>query len=142
MLLDSYTIPSGKTKSENSAMMHSLYAIADMGSGNELIKLYVEEINDVNHDGTINRAYQLQSIAKAPMASVRVQNNILSSLTSTTGADTYTISQLFDFVKSFDKNFKPHEMSKVVNEDGTPMIPLQLWLRLLLTACAEIWELL
>lgn len=41
---------------------------------------------------------------KAPAASVRVQNNILSSLTNTASANAYTISQLFNFVKSFNKN--------------------------------------
>ena len=122
VLLDSYIIPEGKTKSVNSAMMHSLYAIADMGNGNELIKLYVEELNDINNDGTIKRAYQLQNIVKAPAASVRVQNNIPSSLTSTASADTYTVSQLFDLVKSYDKNFKPGNASKVVNDDGTPKV--------------------
>ncbi len=122
VLLDSYTVPSGKAKSSNSAMMHSLYAIADMGNGRELVKLYVEELNDVNSDGTIKRAYQLQNITKAPAASVRVQNNILSSLTNTASADTYTVSQLFELVKSLDKNFKPNEVSKVVNEDGTPKV--------------------
>ncbi len=122
VLLDSYIIPEGKTKSVNSAMMHSLYAIADMGNGNELIKLYVEEQNDINNDGTIKRAYQLQNIVKAPAASVRVQNNIPSSLTSTASTDTYTVSQLFDLVKSYDKNFKPGNASKVVNDDGTPKV--------------------
>lgn len=122
VLLDSYTVPSGKAKSSNSAMMHSLYAIADMGNGRELVKLYVEELNDVNSDGTIKRAYQLQNITKAPAASVRVQNNILSSLTNTASADTYTVSQLFNIVKSLDKNFKPNEASKVVNTDGTPKV--------------------
>lgn len=59
-------------------MMHSLYAIADMGNGRELLKLYVEEINDVNQDGTIKRAYQLQNIQKAAPASVRVQGTPLA----------------------------------------------------------------
>lgn len=122
VLLDSYTVPSGKAKSSNSAMMHSLYAIADMGNGRELVKLYVEELNDVNSDGTIKRAYQLQNITKAPAASVRVQNNILSSLTNTASANTYTVSQLLNLVKIYDKNFNPRQVSKVANEDGTPKV--------------------
>jgi hypothetical protein len=122
ILLDSYTIPSKSKKSENSVMMHSLYDIADMGNGNELIKLYVEELNNINADGTIKRAYQLQNISKAPVASVRVQGKSFSSLTNTTGADTYTVSDLFNLVKQYDKNFKPQQASKVVNEDGTPKV--------------------
>lgn len=119
VLLDSYTVPSGKAKSSNSAMMHSLYAIADMGNGRELVKLYVEELNDVNSDGTIKRAYQLQNITKQQLND-RVQANTLAPSAST--ADTYTVSQLFELVKSLDKNFKPNEVSKVVNEDGTPKV--------------------
>lgn len=117
VLLDSYTIPEEKTKSNQSAMMHSLYAIADMGNGRELLKLYVEEINDVNQDGTIKRAYQLQNI-KSQQLNDRVQDKSLAPSALT--ADTYTVSQLFSLVKSLDKNFQPRESSKVVNEDGTP----------------------
>ena len=120
VLLDSSTIPTGATKSNQSAMMHSLYAIADMGNGRELLKLYVEEINDVNQDGTIKRAYQLQNIQKAAPASVRVQGTPLSSLTNTGTAYINNISQLFAAVKRLDKNFQPRESSKVVNDDGTP----------------------
>ena len=119
VLLDSYTIPGEKAKSDNSAMMHTLYAISDMGKGNELIKLYVEELNDVNNDGTIKRAYQLQNITKQQL-NVRSSENTRSSIIST--ADVYTVSHLFDIVKLFDKNFNPKGASKVVNEDGTPKV--------------------
>ena len=122
VLLDSYTVPSNRAKSANSAMMHSFYAIANSGNGDEIIKMYVEELNDVNRDGTITRAYQLQNITKAPMASVRVQRKSHSSLTSTTDANIYTVSQLFDLVKQNDKNFNPKPSSLVVNDDGTPRI--------------------
>ncbi len=118
VLLDSYIIPEGKTKSVNSAMMHSLYAIADMGNGNELIKLYVEELNDVNNDGTIKRAYQLQNIARQQL-NAKGSEKILAQ---STAAVKYTVSQLFDLVKSYDKNFKPGNASKVVNDDGTPKV--------------------
>ncbi len=80
VLLDSYTISSVKAKSNNSVMMHSLYAIADMGSGRELLKLYVEELNDVNSNGTIKRAYQLQNIKKVLSTGTKVNQNGLTSL--------------------------------------------------------------
>ena len=119
VLLDSSTIPSGKAKSENSAMMHSLYAIADMGSGRELIKLYVEELNDVNSDGTIKRAYQLQNIENQ-QSNDRVQEKSLAPSAST--ADVNNISQLYALVKASDKNFSSKSASKVVNEDGSPKV--------------------
>ena len=119
VLLDSYAIPENKAKSPNSVMMHSLYAIADMGTGKELVKLYIEELNDVNIDGTMKRAYQLQNINKVLPESNRFSNN---SLASSIQQNTYTVSQLFDLVKQKDKNFRPKTSSKVVNEDGTPRI--------------------
>ena len=115
VLLDSSNIPADKVKSLNSAMMHSLYAIVDAGNGHELAKLYVEELNDINTDGTIKRAYQLQNISKIPLRSSGFSTN---SLAPSSQRNDYTVSQLFDFVKALDKNFKPNEVSKVVDEDG------------------------
>ena len=100
-------------------MMHSLYAIADMGNGRELLKLYVEEINDINQDGTIKRAYQLQNIENKQLK-VRSSGQALSSINAT--AYINNISQLFAAVKRLDKNFQPRKSSKIVNEDGTPKI--------------------
>lgn len=119
VLFDSHTIAEEKAKSENSAMMHSLYAVADMGNGRELIKLYVEELNDVNSDGTMKRAYQLQNIENQQLE-VRSSGNIRSSIMPT--ADVNTVSDLFNLVKAFDKNFSPKEASKVVNADGSPRV--------------------
>ena len=47
ILFDSYTIPNTNAKSNNSMMMHSLYAISNIGNENELVKLYVEELNNI-----------------------------------------------------------------------------------------------
>lgn len=119
VLFDSHTIAGEKAKSENSAMMHSLYAVANMGNGRELIKIYVEELNDVNSDGTMKRAYQLQNIENQQLE-VRSSGNIRSSIMPT--ADVNTVSDLFNLVKAFDKNFSPKEASKVVNADGSPRV--------------------
>lgn len=116
VLLDSYTISGEKSKSANSAMMHSLYAIADMGSGSDLVKLYVEELNDVNKDGTIKRAYQLQNIMKVAenvndvniknrQQRVRSSEYIPSSITLT--ADNNTIPQAAENVNSADMKIPP-----------------------------------
>ena len=94
-------------------------AIVDIGNGKELLKLYVEELNDANSDGTIKRAYQLQNINKVLLTGTKVNQNGLASLTQ---QNTYTISQLFELVKTSDKNFSPKESSKVVNDDDTPKV--------------------
>ncbi len=119
VLFDSHIISADKAKSEKSMIMHSFYAIADIGSGKQLLKLYVEELNDVNSDGTIKRSYQLQNIVKQQLND-RVQDKSLAPSAST--ADELSISDLFQFVKTYDKNFNPKPASKVVNEDGTPKV--------------------
>ena len=119
VLLDSYAIPENKAKSPNSVMMHSLYAVADMGNGREILKLYIEELNDVNADGTMKRAYQLQNIENQ-QSGVQGSGKNLSPITQT--ADVNTVSQLFDLVKQKDENFNPKASSKIVNEDGTPKV--------------------
>ena len=119
VLLDSYAIPEKETKSPNSVMMHSLYAVADMGNGREILKLYIEELNDVNADGTMKRAYQLQNIENQQLND-RVQGKTLAPSAST--ADIDTIADLFAVVKQKDKNFNPKASSKIVNEDGTPKV--------------------
>ena len=119
VLLDSFG--QGKTKSENSLLMHSLYTVADIGNGPEILKLYVEEMNDPNSDNTTKRSYQLQNIEKAFAASGRVQGNAPSSVTNT--ANTIrTVADLFAAVKRMDTNFIPNSPSKIVNADGTPKV--------------------
>ncbi len=96
-------------------MMHSFYTVADIGNGKEVLKLYVEELNDVNSEGTIKRSYKLIM----PTASARVQGNSLSSVTNTV-SNIKNISDLFNYVKTYDKDFNPIPTSLVLNEDGTP----------------------
>lgn len=122
ILLDSFAMDLGKEKSANSLMMHSLYAVADNGSGPNLIKLYVEEMYDPNQRGTAKRAYQLQNIE---ISSLTGDNNTKSSglaLASFETADVHTVADLFAAVKSRDESFRPNPQSQVVNEDGSPKI--------------------
>ena len=118
VLLDSYTLD--KKKNPNSVMMHSLYTLADVGNGIELLKLYVDEMRDPGTDGTIKRSYKLLDIINIPAASARVQNT-LSPVTNTTG-NVYTISDLFAFVKQNDSDFNPKPVSAILNNDGTPKV--------------------
>ncbi len=86
----------------------------------EIGKLYVEELNDVNSDGTIKRAYQLQNIENQQL-NARVQDKSLAPSTST--ADVDIVSDLFSVVKQKDKDFNPKEVNPAfLNEDGTPRI--------------------
>ena len=118
VLLDTYV--SDKEK-ENSLFMHSLYAVVNMGNGNEIIKLIVEEMNDPNSEDTNKRAYILRYIKITPTASGRVQNNP-SSVTNTANAIN-TVSNLFSLVKREDESFNPVDIHpSMLNSDGTPMV--------------------
>lgn len=80
VLLDSFGLKN--VKSPDSLLMHSLYAVADIGNGQEVVKLLVEEMNDPGSGTTKRRSYQLQNIEKAFAASVRVQGKATSSAPS------------------------------------------------------------
>ena len=120
ILLDTFSM-GGKLKSVNSLMMHSMYALVDKGDGVEVIKLYVEEMNDPNKTDTAKRAYKLKDIVKVSAVSGGVQGKSLSSLANT-AETTYTVSDLFKFVKKFDEEFKPKKMSAVASSRGLPLL--------------------
>ncbi len=114
VLLESF----GSDKGGDSLLMHSFYAVADIGNGTEVLKLYVEELNNVNSDNTTKRTYMLQNITKQS-GSPGSQNNSVSRVTPTA---IKTVADLFTFVKQNDKNFTPNPASKIVNPDGTPKV--------------------
>ena len=119
VLLDSFTID--KAKSSNSLFMHSFYAVADIGNGREVLKLYVEEMNDPNQTDTAKRAYQLQHIEKYQQSDAKGSGKFPSPVIQTT--DINTVSDLFSYVKQKDSNFKPNRANTVLlNEDGTPKV--------------------
>lgn len=111
----------GKPKSENSLLMHYLYAVADIGNGPEVLKLAVEEMYNPGTKGTNKRAYALQNIEKAFTASGMGQGNSPSHGTNTANA-VNTVADLFALVKQMDKDFAPNASSKIVNADGTPKV--------------------
>lgn len=119
VLIDSYGVGVGKTKSENTLLMHSLYAVADIGNGAELLKLYVEEMNDPNSSQTGKRAYQLQNIENQQL-SAKGSGASPSPVIST--ADIKTIADMYSAVKARDPNFKPNSPGTVVSANGMPMI--------------------
>ena len=63
VLLDSFGLKNGK--SPDSLLMLSLYAVADVGNGQKVVKLLVEEMNDPGSGTTKKRSYQLRSIEKS-----------------------------------------------------------------------------
>lgn len=120
VLLDSYGMDPSKVKSKNSLLMHSLYAIADTGKGPEVIKLYVEEMNNPNEADSSKRAYQLQDIEKYQPQNGSSQKTV-SSISSATG-NINTVADLVNYVKMRDASFSPKPASQITNADGTPKV--------------------
>ena len=118
VLLDSSSMGEKKVKSGNSLMMHSLYAVADRGEGPEVVKLYVEEMNDPNRTGTAKRAYQLQNIENQQLSAKGSGVSTLAQ--SVSAADIHTVADLFAAVKGRDKHFgKKAQYSIARMEDGS-----------------------
>ena len=119
ILLDTYTI--GKPKSPNSLLMHTFYAVADIGDAPQVLKLYVEEMYAPGQSQTGKRAYQLQNIENQQL-SVKGSSDNVTLASSFSTADIYTVADLFQAVKQRDKKFSPKTASQIVNEDGSPKI--------------------
>lgn len=108
-------------KSENSLLMHYLYAVADIGHGPEVLKLHVEEMYNPGNQDSGMRAYSLQNIEKAFVAHGGVQGKSPSSRSNATNA-ICTVADLFAAVKRMDPDFQPNPVSGIVNKDGTPRV--------------------
>ena len=86
-----------------------------------LFQISVEEF--LNLSNNIERkAYHLQSIKIETADGHAIDKNISTSMSRSNTVSINTVSQLFQFVKLYDKNFNPKPASKVVNEDGIPMV--------------------
>ena len=108
-----------KSKMPNTAFMHHFYALYDDGTGVNLLKLYVEEALTNKNNEIFSRAYQLKDIEKITALPGGV-HPASGSLTYGSTATGYSIADLCDLVKTYDKEYQPKESSKVVNDDGTP----------------------
>lgn len=118
VLLDTYSMGIEKLKSENSLLMHSLYAVTDPGNGKYVVKLYVEEMHDPNKKSTAKRAYKLVNIERQQLGA-KGSGLLPSPVTPT--ADIVSVADLFEAVKRADQKFRPGVSSKVVDEAGRPM---------------------
>ncbi len=73
-----------------------------------------------NENEVFTRAYQLKDIKKiAELPDGVLEGN--PSLSDDNSATTYSVSDLYDFVKQYDKDFHPKSVTPLLlNEDGTP----------------------
>ena len=107
----------------NSLMFHTMYAYTEVMGYPALLKLKVEELFYYNKDGSgeITRDYILQNIEEETLSK---RNRLSRSNHSDRVPSTISISDLYELVKIFDKDFVPApEVSEyVLNEDGTPKV--------------------
>ncbi len=113
VLLDTCTI--GEKKSGNSLCMHTLYALADIGNGPQLLKLYVEEMYNPGQGRTARRAYQLLNIENQSAGVQSSQQNAASPITLPTG--TVSVADLIRIVKEKDSSYHPKAPEDVLVDD-------------------------
>ena len=114
--------PDTNKKSPNTAFLHKLYTLIEYENQMYISKVSVEEFYNQGKNGISRKAYNLKAIKIEPAGGqFRIKNS--SSSVPVTDS-TYSISDLYEFVKSYDKDFSPApEVNKVLlNDDGTPKI--------------------
>ena len=83
-----------------------------------MVKLGVDELN--TNSGSVRRAYNVNNIEISPIAVSQVYKPAGAIGDSGEFFSTYSISDLFGFVKTYDKEFKPKSVNPaLLNEDGT-----------------------
>ncbi len=106
----------------NSLMFHTMYAYTEIMGYPALLKLRVEELFYYNdkESGELMRDYILQNVEEE---SVSERSRLSRSNHSDTNSSKISISDLFDFVKRYDKEFQPKSVNPaLLNEDGTPKV--------------------
>ena len=121
VLLDTVAVnPTGKSKLPGTAFMHSLYSLVDDGKGLTLYRLFAEEAVPVGGGDPFTRAYELKEIKKVATAPYGVLS-VSGGLTNGAPATTYTVADLFAFVKENVPDFQPKPVHPaMLNADGTP----------------------
>ncbi len=111
-------------QSDPVAFDHKLYALGQNVDGIALYKITVEEyFSDPRHTNQ-KKFHNLMYIEKvADIAGGRdTGNNQTSVSTNGKSTTTYTVTDLYDFVKQYDSNFTaaPEVNPSMLNKDGTP----------------------
>ena len=120
ILLDTQT---SDKSNQNSLMYHTMYAYTEILGYPALLKLKVEELYYEGHgiSGTIKRDYILQNIEEETVSS---RNRISSPNHEEAAPSTISISNLYELVKAFDKDFSvgSEVNPALLNADGTPKV--------------------
>ena len=103
VLLDTVTSErNNNNKALNTEFMHKLYGVFDFNGERYLAKLSIEEFPDANLN-PLRRMYNLQDIKIEPLKHIGFEDTSLAH--SVFNDSRISIAQLFQIVKSFDKDF-------------------------------------
>lgn len=113
----------GTEATDNIAMEQKLYTFVRQNGTMHVAKITVDEIYEPVGD-TIKRFHNLRDIKISPEFRNSLGNDLtLRSTVWPESGDVLSISDLFDAVKRFDKEFHPKAVnSALLNPDGTPKI--------------------
>lgn len=114
--------PSSKSKMPGTVLMHSFYSVIDDGTDVGIYKLFVEEAVSLKSGEPFTRSYELKEIAKVANPRKGVLSGNSGGLTHAGTATEINVADLFRFVKANDAAFHPRAASKIVDEDGRPLV--------------------
>ncbi len=124
ILLDTtVSTKSSNRKLEGTSWMHSFYSVAQIDDRVVLLKLYAENAFSEKQNLSFTRAYSLKHIKKI----AEIDNGVLILADGLTESHSTisinSVSDLFHFVKRYDKDFHPKPVnSAMLNENGTPKV--------------------
>ncbi len=123
VLLDTEISEYGRgKKSIYTAFMHKFYAPISIDGTTYIAKMAVDESHAPGQNDTNKKFYHVRAIEIETASSVGIGKNHTPIMEDT--VSNISISDLYGFVKAFDKDFSPApEVSKqVLSEDGTPKV--------------------
>lgn len=108
-------------KSANTAFLHKLYTLISYDGQLYIAKSTVEEFFNISSNDVARKAYNLKAIKIEP-AGGQIGNTSSSSVPGT--GSTISISNLYDLVKTNDKDFSAGAAVNpiLLNKDGTPKV--------------------
>ena len=113
--------PNTNKKSANTAFLHKLYTLISYDGQLYIAKSTVEEFFNISSNDVARKAYNLKAIKIEP-AGGQIGNTSSSSVPGT--GSTISISNLYDLVKTNDKDFSAGAAVNpiLLNKDGTPKV--------------------
>lgn len=119
ILLDTeVSIKDSSKKHNETIFMHKLYSPVEYNGNLYIAKVSVEEYG-IRSPG--KRFYNLRGIKIEPADGIPNANASYDTVSDTSSI--HSISDLFNFVKTYDSGFEPHPVNEVLlNDDGTPKV--------------------